>query len=154
MTPEPIRRAVLVGLCAAVITPPRLARADAPVLEVWKTPTCGCCADWVAHMAAAGFEPAVFDVDGATLSELKARIGLTPERASCHSAFVGGYLVEGHVPADDVIRLLAERPDAAGLAVPGMPIGSPGMEMGDEREPYDVLLLRRDGSAEIFASHR
>ena len=147
----PSRRLVLAAALAATFAP--AARADGPEIEVWKTPSCGCCAAWVDHMRAAGFEAQVRDVDGGTLAELKRRIGLSPERASCHTAFVEGYLVEGHVPAEDVERLLAERPDAAGLAVPGMPIGSPGMEMGEERDSYDVLLLRRDGRADVFASH-
>ena len=146
------RRTLLGGALALALAP--AARADGPEIEVWKTPGCGCCAAWVDHIEEAGFRARVRDVDGGTLAALKRRIGLSPERASCHTAFVEGYLVEGHVPAADVARLLAERPEAAGLAVPGMPIGSPGMEMGDAVEPYDVLLLRRDGRADVFASHR
>ena len=84
---------------------------------------------------------------------MKARAGITPELSSCHTAFIDGYFVEGHVPAGDVQRLLAERPDALGLTVPGMPIGSPGMEMGDQRDAYDTLLVLRDGSTEVFESH-
>jgi len=84
---------------------------------------------------------------------MKARAGVTPDLSSCHTAFIDGYFVEGHVPAGDVERLLAERPDALGLTVPGMPIGSPGMEMGDQRDAYDTLLVLRDGSTAVFESH-
>ncbi|HMB77954.1 MAG TPA: DUF411 domain-containing protein, partial [Kiloniellaceae bacterium] len=87
------------------------------------------------------------------LWDLKARSGISPKLSSCHTAFVEGYVVEGHVPADDVRRLLAERPEALGLALPGMPIGSPGMEMGSRRDPFDTLLIRRDGATEVFAHH-
>jgi hypothetical protein len=131
-----------------------MAWAETPVLTVAKTPACGCCGAWVDHMRAEGFAAEVRDVDQGTLTTIKRRLGIGPAHASCHTATVGGYVIEGHVPAEDVRRLLAEQPDAVGLAVPGMPIGSPGMEMGDEREPYDTLLVRRDGSAEVFARHR
>jgi hypothetical protein len=127
--------------------------ADTPLIEVWKTPTCGCCAAWVQRMEAAGFALHAQDVDQGALYRLKARLGLTPETASCHTAMAEGYVLEGHVPAQDVARLLETRPEARGLAVPGMPIGSPGMEMGDTREPFATLLLREDGQTEIFAAH-
>lgn len=84
---------------------------------------------------------------------MKDRAGVTPEMSSCHTAFIDGYFVEGHVPASAVQRLLSERPDALGLTVPGMPIGSPGMEMGNQRDAYDTLLVLRDGSTEVFESH-
>ena len=143
-------------LCLALALPGAAAAAgaEAPLVTVTKSPTCGCCADWVAHMREAGFEVEVEDVSQGTLYRLKARLGLTPELASCHTATVGGYVVEGHVPAEDVRRLLAERPEARGLAVPGMPVGSPGMEIGDRRDPYDTLLIGRDGGTSIFARHR
>jgi hypothetical protein len=127
--------------------------ALAEPIEVMKTPTCGCCGAWVEHMAANGFEPTVKDMPHGMLNQVKARLGITPATASCHTAIVEGYVIEGHVPASDVERLLAERPEAIGLAVPGMPIGSPGMEMGDEREIYDVVLIRPDGTTEVFATH-
>lgn len=131
----------------------RPARATATVIEVYKSPTCGCCTAWARHMARAGFAVDARDVGQDVLSSLKARSGITPELASCHTARVGGYVVEGHVPAEDVARLLAERPDALGLTVPGMPIGSPGMESGDRREAFDTLLLRRDGATDLFERH-
>jgi hypothetical protein len=128
--------------------------ASAPQLLVAKSPTCGCCGAWVAHMRKAGFRVAVRDVSDAELQTIKLGFGVRPEYASCHTARVGGYVIEGHVPAADVRRLLAERPGARGLAVPGMPLGSPGMESGDGAvEPYATLLLLRDGGAEVFARH-
>ena len=119
-----------------------------PIL-IYKSPTCGCCTKWVDHVAAAGFEPTVREVPDVT--PLKRELGLPLRLASCHTAVVAGYLVEGHVPADLVQRLLREKPQALGLTVPGMPIGSPGME-GPNPERYDVLLVRRDGSTEVFAT--
>ena len=121
-------------------------------LEVWRSPTCGCCGAWIDHMAAAGFRIKVNLVEDTAPTRQRLRM---PERlGSCHSAVVGGYVIEGHVPAPEVRRLLTDRPDAIGLAVPGMPVGSPGMEMGSRRDPYDVLLVTADGRATVFASHR
>jgi hypothetical protein len=127
------------------------AATDLPPVTVYKSPTCGCCSAWAEHMEAAGFP--VETVDVADLGAVKAEHGIPPQYGSCHTATVGGYAVEGHVPAEDVKRLLAERPAAAGLAVPGMPIGSPGMETpGRPAEAYDVLLVA-DGEASVFARH-
>lgn len=119
-----------------------------PIL-IYKSPTCGCCTKWVDHLVAAGFQPTVRDVPDVT--PLKRELGLPLRLASCHTAIAAGYVVEGHVPADLVQRLLREKPQALGLAVPGMPIGSPGME-GPNPERYDVLLVRRDGSITVFAT--
>ena len=136
---------------ALVLARPALA---APTrIEVFKSPTCGCCSAWIEHMSRAGFAVDARDVDQDALYALKARSGITPELASCHTAFVDGYFVEGHVPARDVQRLLGERLDAIGLSVPGMPIGSPGMEMGNQREAFDTLLALRDGSIVVFERH-
>lgn len=137
----------------ATIALARPAIAAPAGIEVYKSPTCGCCTAWVEHMARAGFAVDARDVDQDALYALKAQSGITPELASCHTAFVDGYVVEGHVPVSDVERLLSERPDAVGLAVPGMPIGSPGMEMGDRRDAYETLLVLRDGSTAVFARH-
>lgn len=127
-------------------------QADLPAVTVYKTPTCGCCTLWAEHMAEAGFE--VEAVDVADLGAVKRRLGVPRSLGSCHTAVVGGYLVEGHVPASDVKRLLAEAPEAAGLAVPGMPIGSPGMETpGRAPERYEVALFTREGLATVFARH-
>lgn len=123
----------------------------APGVKVYKSPTCGCCGQWVAHLRDHGFEVEVEDV--ADVDAVKRREGVPPALASCHTALVGGYVVEGHVPADDVTRLLAERPEALGIAAPGMPVGSPGMEMGAWKDPYDVVLFGRDGARRVFARH-
>lgn len=139
------------GLSAATLGRPALAAPGR--MTVFKSPTCGCCSAWVDHMTRAGFETQTRDVDQETLWQVKARAGIAADLSSCHTAFIDGYVIEGHVPAGDVLRLLSERPLALGLAVPGMPIGSPGMEMGDRRDAYSTLLVLRDGSTEIFQSH-
>jgi hypothetical protein len=127
------------------------ASAELPAMTVYKTPTCGCCSVWAERMAEAGFP--VETVDVADLTQTKQALGIPAGAASCHTAVVDGYAVEGHVPADDVKRLLAERPDAIGLAVPGMPIGSPGMEVpGRGADAYDVLLVRR-GETSVYSSY-
>ena len=134
---------------AAVTLPARLVGADAPTLTVYKSPTCGCCSMWVEHMEAAGFTVDARDRDD--MEAVKDSLGLPQDLGSCHTGVIDGYVVEGHVPADQVARLLEERPQALGLSVPGMPVGSPGMEMGDRRDPYDVLLVGTGGEAAVFA---
>ena len=104
-------------------------------------------------MAANGFQLRETDMPPEALNQLKQRLGLTRAQSSCHTAIIGSYVIEGHVPAHDVIRLLDEAPDALGLSVPGMPIGSPGMEVGDRKESYDVLLIKKDGTTNVFARH-
>jgi len=138
---------------AALAAPaiPAFAVRARPLVDVWKSPTCGCCGAWVEHMQAAGFDVRIHDVGNAAA---RAKAGLPAKFGSCHTALVEGYVVEGHVPAEDVKRLLAARPAALGLAVPGMPIGSPGMEQGDQREPYDVLLVASDGAASVWRAYR
>jgi hypothetical protein len=128
------------------------ARAAEPAV-VYKSPTCDCCSKWVEHMQGAGFSLTPKSMSRGDLNRLKSNLGLKPEHAACHTAVIEGYIVEGHVPAADVNRLLSEKPDALGLTVPGMPIGSPGMEAGDQKESYDVLLVKKDGSTEVFAKH-
>ncbi|KAB2919566.1 MAG: DUF411 domain-containing protein [Dechloromonas sp.] len=126
-----------------------------PLIEVWKSPYCGCCKDWVAHLTENGFTVRtheVGDLDGA-----RRKLGMPERFASCHTARVGGYLLEGHVPARDIERLLREKPAAVGLAVPGMPVGSPGMDgpaYGGRRDPYAVLLVQRDGRSTVFEQYR
>ncbi|ACY48266.1 DUF411 domain-containing protein [Rhodothermus marinus] len=122
-----------------------------PTLTVFKSPTCGCCGKWVEHMKAAGFNVRVEDVQD--LSAIKARFHVPGTLHSCHTAIVEGYVIEGHVPAADVWRLLREKPDVTGLAVPGMPIGSPGMEQGFRVDPYDVLAFTTDGQTRVFARY-
>jgi hypothetical protein len=126
------------------------AAAAAPTLVVYKTPTCGCCKAWVSAMQDAGFTVEVHDV--ADLAPVKHAAGVPSELEACHTARIGGYVVEGHVPAADIRRLLAERPDVAGIATPGMPVGSPGME-GPYKDRYDVMTFGTDGRTTVFASH-
>lgn len=119
-----------------------------PEVTVWKTPTCGCCGKWVNHLEASGFT--VHTKVLADLSGIKSERSVPARLESCHTAEVDGYVVEGHVPADAILRLLRERPAVAGIAVPGMPAGSPGMEAGDFRQPYQVLTFDGDGGVEVF----
>ena len=128
-------------------------------MEVWKDPNCGCCKDWIVLMEKAGFEVKVHDVGN---SAVRAKLGLPQRLGSCHTALVGGYLLEGHVPAADVHKLLKEKPKALGLTVPGMPVGSPGMdgpEYKGRKDAYDVLLvtknlMNKDVSTRVFTSYR
>jgi len=122
-------------------------------VEVWKSATCKCCGNWVKHLEANGFAVKVTAAGPTTLDQIKRQAGIGEELASCHTAKVGGYVIEGHVPATDIKRLIAERPDGLGLTVPGMPVGSPGMEQGAETEPYDVLLIKKDGTTQVFERH-
>ena len=123
-----------------------------PRMAVHKTPSCGCCSVWIEHMKDAGFEVDVHDM--VDMGPVKERLGVPYTKGSCHTAEVGGYLIEGHIPAADIKRLLEERPDARGLVLPGMPLGSPGMEVPDGRQqPYTVELVRHDGTTEPFAQH-
>ncbi len=153
-SPLPARRRLLLSLFAIAAVPAWAAPAK-PRVDVWKSPYCGCCKDWIAHLESEGFAVQaheVGDLDGA-----RRKLGMPERYASCHTARVGDYLLEGHVLAADIRRLLAEKPQAIGLAVPGMPVGSPGMDgpaYGGRRDPYEVLLVRRDGKAAVFASYR
>jgi hypothetical protein len=126
--------------------------AQKPItVQVYKTPTCGCCGLWVKHLEANGFATKVTDMDD--LSAVKATYGVPAKASSCHTAVVDGYAIEGHVPAADVRRLLKERPKVAGLAVPGMPLGSPGMDFGNTKQPYDVLAFEKGGATRVFSSY-
>jgi hypothetical protein len=131
---------------------PAFAAAGSSV-EVWKSATCECCGNWVKHLEANGFATTVNPAEPAMLADIKRKAGISSKLASCHTAKIDGYVIEGHVPAPDIKRLVAEHPDAVGLTVPGMPVGSPGMEQGAESEPYDVLLIKKDGTTEVFARH-
>lgn len=121
-----------------------------PLVTVYKSPTCGCCKDWVKHLESNGFHVEAHDVTD--LDRVKRNLGVRPQYASCHTAIADGYTLEGHVPADDIKRLLAERPKGRGLAVPGMPGGSPGMESAP-KQPYATLLIDDQGDARVFAQH-
>jgi hypothetical protein len=125
--------------------------AHAATMTVYKSPSCGCCAKWVEHVEKHGFKVTV--VPTAEMMSLKARLGVPDAAISCHTTKVGNYIVEGHVPAADIKRLLALKPKARGIAVAGMPMGSPGMEHGDHRQPYSTLLINHDGTTKVFAQH-
>lgn len=118
---------------------------------MYQNPACGCCGSWAEHMRQAGFEVEVHKTP--ELNDIKRREGITAEFAACHTAYVDGYIVEGHVPAADVERMLRERPEIKGIATPGMPMGSPGME-GDRVDDYDVVAFDDQGNTSVFASHR
>jgi hypothetical protein len=134
------------GIAALVMA--ALPANAADEITVYKSPTCSCCGEWVEHLRAEGFAVAVQETDN--VAPVKARVGIPPALASCHTALVGGYAIEGHVPAREIRRLLSERPGARGLAVPGMPSGSPGM--GGPAEPYDVILFG-DGGQSVYARY-
>lgn len=129
------------------------AQQAAPVIDVLKQESCGCCGGWVVRMQEAGFTVNVRNVSGDELYAAKEASGFSDDLWACHTASVAGYTVEGHVPAREVARLLEERPVALGIATPGMPTGSPGMEHGDEREAFDVMLVNLDRSEQVYASY-
>jgi hypothetical protein len=147
------RRLLLVGATAlaALVALPFIADGSAKEVQVFKSRSCGCCGAWVRHMRAAGFAVTVTDVED-TAAHRK-RLGMPEQFGSCHTATVDGYVLEGHVPAAEVKRLLDAAPQAIGLAVPSMPVGSPGMEMGARKDPYQVLLIDRSGAPTVYASY-
>lgn len=120
-------------------------------IEVWKDPSCGCCKDWIAILRNAGFAVTTHDAGNGAARQ---KAGIARQYGSCHTALVDGYAIEGHVPVREIERLLKERPDAIGLSVPGMVVGSPGMEQGSRVDPYTVLLLTRDGGSSAYAKYR
>ena len=146
------RRAFLLSGATLAMTRPALADTT-PVIEVYKSPTCGCCTAWVEHVREAGFTVEAQNVDQDALYAFKDRLQIAPELAGCHTAVVDDYFIEGHVPASDIGRLLAERPVARGLTVPGMPMSSPGMGGPGAGDTFDTLLVGSDGSTSVFASH-
>jgi hypothetical protein len=161
------RRTIVAGLSAAGLgaiglagvlklhsgaEPMLAAKKTQPLIKVHKSPTCGCCEEWVTHLEKNGFKVEVFNEDN--LEGIKQRLGVPFGKGSCHTGEVEGYLVEGHVPADDIRRLLAERPRAKGLVVPAMPIGSPGMEIaGVPAQEFTVELVKLDGETEAYSVH-
>ena len=161
--PDRLRRIVALSLVAGVFTPAfsgRLLAASADKLsadkriEVWTGPSCGCCKEWVKHLQANGFD--VLSHEGGN-SEARKRLGMPARYGSCHTAEIGGYAIEGHVPAREIHHLVEESPEAIGLSVPAMPRGSPGMDgpaYNNVQDPYDVLLIANDGSARVFQSYR
>ena len=146
------RRAFLISGAATITAQPLWANIS-PVLQVRKTPTCGCCTAWVEHVRQAGFTVEAQNADQDALYTFKDSLQIAPELAGCHTAVVEDYFIEGHVPASDIARLLAERPEARGLAVPGMPMSSPGMGGPGAGDSFDTLLVGSNGSTSVFASH-
>lgn len=147
-----IDRRTMMGIVLAAVPAAACSRpAKLAEINVYKSPACGCCGAWVSNLETSGLTVVVHNLDDVTPIAVKA--GVPDNLRSCHTAIVGGYFVEGHVPALDVRKLLRERPNARGITVPGMPIGSPGMEQGDLRQPYETLLVDRQARVTVFASH-
>ena len=148
------RRTLLMG---ALLLP--LARTNAaarPLVEVWKSPTCGCCKDWVTHLEANGYPVKTYEVSESAKATKRLALGMPEKLGSCHTALVQGYVLEGHVPANEIHRLLVERPRALGLAVPGMPVGSPGMDgaaYAGRKDAYSVLLVQRGGTSRVYQDY-
>lgn len=141
------RRIVLRAILAGALGAPFIASAAGPVIDVYKSATCGCCGAWIKHLLANGFTVNAHDV--AKPSDYREKAGMPSELGSCHTGMVQGYAIEGHVPASEIKRLLAQKPKAIGLAVPSMPMGSPGME-GHRKDPYDVLLVHAGGKTSVY----
>ena len=146
------RRVFLISGVSAVLAHPLWANTT-PVIQVLKTPTCGCCPAWVEHVRQSGFAVEAQNVDQDALYAFKDSLQIAPELAGCHTAVVEDYFIEGHVPASDIERLLTVRPSARGLTVPGMPMSSPGMGGPGAGDTFDTLLVGPDGATSVFASH-
>ena len=146
------RRQLLILASSSIVAAPLAALADgtSPDIHVVKNPQCGCCTAWIEILTDKGFNVTTEDRSGSLLTEFKVESGIPENMMSCHTAKIGGYFIEGHVPASDIKRLVADRIDALGLAVPAMPYGSPGMGPEDEREAYDVYIIDADGAAKVF----
>jgi hypothetical protein len=148
-------RSAAIGALGILISRRALAESagGAPLaITVYKSATCGCCKEWVTHLSKNGFAPRVHDLPDSKLAETKAAMGVPPALESCHTALIGRYVIEGHVPADLIKKLVAGKSTTIlGLAVPGMPVGSPGMEMGSRKDPYDVIAFTRDGKRSVYA---
>ena len=143
----------LASVAGTAALAPSLMAQSRPQVEVWKDPDCGCCKEWVSHLEASGFQVKVHDSGN---TQARSRLGVPDKLGSCHTAQVGGYAIEGHVPASNIHRLLKERPKAVGLAVPGMPVGSPGMdgpEYGGRKDSYDVLLVLAGGNSRVYQTY-
>ena len=147
------RQILTTAIGLASLAPLAAFAISAPAIRVLRDPGCGCCSAWIEILRKDGFTVTEERSSNSQLVQFKTGKGIPPQMMSCHTGEIEGYVVEGHVPAADIRRLLAERPDAIGLAVPGMPYGSPGMGPEDEREAYEVFLIRRDGSTEVFTKY-
>lgn len=148
--------AALIATVALTTAPAAQQRRPAdPVVEVFKTSTCGCCSKWIDHLKSAGFNVSFIDMPQTELDKLKAKRGVPASVHSCHTALLGRYVLEGHIPASEVKRLLREKPDVVGIAVPGMPPGSPGMEVADRDLPtYNVLSFDKQGKTRVFSTQK
>ena len=147
-----LRREFLIGTFAISCFPTGVFASD-DILIVNRTESCGCCGAWVDRMNMAGFKTEVNLVSNETLGLIKSQLGISAELSSCHTATIDNYFIEGHVPAEDIRRLLIEKPRALGLSVPGMPIGSPGMEMGSSKESFETLLVLDNSKTQVFNRH-
>lgn len=146
------RRHVLTAVAASLAAAALPSAADTlPPVDVYKSPTCRCCGAWAEHLQAAGFTVKVVELDDP--AAVRKRFGLPEKFGSCHTGVVNGYVLEGHVPAPEVKRLLTLKPKAIGIAVPGMPLGSPGMEYGDRTASYDVFLIHKSGQQTVFSHY-
>jgi hypothetical protein len=146
--------AAFIGVLAAPSPIVSAQSSGQSVMEVYKSPTCGCCSKWVEHMQQHGFTARVTDLDDRALDAVKAKYGVPRTAQSCHTALVGGFAIEGHVPAAEVKRLLKEKPTVTGIAVAGMPLGSPGMEVPGRAQAYNVIAFDKKGDSRVFASYR
>jgi len=146
------RRLITFGL--ALLPTLSFAATQKPVITMWKSPTCGCCKDWADHLEKNGFAVKTHTYGN---DEIRKKLGMPVEFGSCHTALIDGYAIEGHVPAKEIKRLLADKPKVIGLAVPAMPVGSPGMdgpEYKGKKDPYDVLLIGMNGRPSVYQSYR
>lgn len=146
------RRGFVGALIGLAVIPPAASRAStAPAMVVHRDPGCGCCEDWVTHVRAAGIEATI--VNEADMNAIKTRLGVPDALVSCHTAEIGGYVIEGHAPAKAILQLLRDKPEAIGLSAPGMPVGSPGMEGGGSAEAFEVVLFGANG-ARVYGRYR
>ncbi len=150
-----MNRILIPGVLAAILAygAPAMAQQKSAPVEVWKSATCGCCIAWIKYMQSEGYTVKANNAAMGILAKIKRQAGLSPDIQACHTAKIAGYVIEGHVPARDIARLLSEKPDAIGLAVPNMPMGSPGMDFGPDKQRYEVLLVKNDGSTEVFTRY-
>lgn len=147
---RPFRKLAFTGLMALAACAPAVAQT---AMTIVSGEGCGCCREWVKHLEASGIAATISYVPAEALTKHKEEAGLSMDLTSCHTGRIGGYVIEGHVPAKEIARLLREKPDAVGLTVPGMPYGSPGMGPAEEADPYQVLLLKKDGTTSVYASY-
>ena len=149
------RRKLVIGLAAAGFAPIIFAQKNPSLaIQIWKDPNCGCCKDWVDQLEKSGFTATILEQGN---NGIRSKLGMPQKFGSCHTALIQGYVIEGHVPASEILTLVKIKPIALGLAVPGMPIGSPGMDgsmYGNRRDAFDVLLVQKDGKSKIFKSYR